>query len=278
MEDEVLAPLAYERLDAASNRVRIRLGSPVVRVKHVGDPDTASEVEVAYVQGGALKTVRAKGAIMACWYSMLPYIVDDYPTEQREAAASQGRVPLAYANVQVRSRRAFDEMKVWGGRDVGPGVAWTHFYLDWPVSMGGYEYPTNYDEPGVIHFSGHPTKADLPLHEAVKAGREDMFTTPFADYERSLRELLARSLAAGGFDPAEEIQAITVNRWAHGYSMEYVTPWDNDFYPDGPLPGDVASRPFGRITFANTDRISRAYADSAIDAAHSAVVEQLGGM
>jgi spermidine dehydrogenase len=277
MEDEVLAQLDYGKLDAASNRVRIRLGSPVVRVKHLGDPATASEVEVCYVQGGKLKTVRAKGTIMACWYSMLPYIVDGYPSEQREAAASMGRAPLAYANVLVRSRSAFEKMKVWGGRDTGPGVAWTNFYLDWPVSMGGYEYPMNYDGAGVIHFSGHPTRAEMPLHEATEAGRQDMFATPFSDYERSLRELLGKSMAAGGFDPAEEIQAITVNRWAHGYSLEYQTPFDNAFYPDGPFPGDIASKPYGQITFANSDRGPVAYMDVAIDAGSSAVDEQLAG-
>ena len=47
--------------------------------------------------------------------------------------------------------------------------------------------------------------------------------------ERSIRELLATSLATGGFDPAEEIQAITANRWAHGYSQEYGSAFDEAF-------------------------------------------------
>ena len=275
MEDEVLARLAYDKLDLPANRVRIRLGSPVVRVRHVGDPESATEVEVAYVDGSELKTVRAKGVIMACWYCMVPYIVDGYPEAQAKAAASMGRIPLVYANVQLRNRRAFEKMNVWGGRVAGSGADWTNFYLDYPVSMGGYEYPRNLDDPGVIHFSGHPTRPGVPMPEGVKLGRQDLVEKPFADYERSIRELLARSLAAGGFDPAEDIQAITVNRWAHGYSIEYVTPWNNDFYPAGPLPGEVAARPFGRITFANTDRSSRAYSDAAIDAAARAVQEQL---
>ena len=42
-------------------------------------------------------------------------------------------------------------------------------------------------------------------------------------------------------------------------------------YPDGPLPGDVAARPFGRIAMAGTDKRSRAYMDSAIDSAYEAV-------
>ena len=38
MEDEVLARLDYARLDDPGNQVRIRLGSPVVRVRHAGAP------------------------------------------------------------------------------------------------------------------------------------------------------------------------------------------------------------------------------------------------
>jgi spermidine dehydrogenase len=32
---------------------------------------------------------------------------------------------------------------------------------------------------------------------------------------------VARTLGAGGFDPATDIIAITVNRWPHGYAYEY---------------------------------------------------------
>ena len=277
MEDEVLARLAYDQLDLASNRVRIRLGSPVVRVRNVGDPTAATEVEVAYVQGGELKTVRAKGAIMACWYSMLPYIVDGYPEVQKKAARYMGRVPLVYADVQLRNRSAFDKMKVWGGRTAGPNADWIDMYLDYPVSMGGYRYPMNLDEPGLLHLTAVPTRPGMPLREGVAVGRQDLYQKTFADLERSIRELTARSLAAGGFDPAEDIQAITINRWAHGYSIEYTLPWDADFYPDGPLPGEVAAWKFGRVSFANTDRFSIAYSDLAMDAAYSAVDEQLRG-
>ena len=86
MESEVLAQLDYGKLDLPDNRVRIRLGSPVVKVKNVGDPARATGVEVTYVQGGKLKTVKAAGAVMACWYSMVPYIVDGLPEEQQRAA------------------------------------------------------------------------------------------------------------------------------------------------------------------------------------------------
>lgn len=274
MEDSVLSTLDYGKLDAPGNRVRIRLGSPVVRVKNLGDP--ATEVEVTYVQAGRLQTVKAKGALMACMYQMVPFILDGYPDAQKKAAGFMGRVPLIYANVQLRNRRAFDKMKVWGGRWVGPGHDWITSYLDWPVSMGGYEYPTDLEQPGRPSSVREPTVPFVPLREGTVTGRQDLFQTTFAYFERSIRDFLARSMSPGGFDPAEDIQALTINRWPHGYSMEYVTPWDLDFYPGGPLPGEVASRPFGRVTFANTDRYSVAYAHYTIDAAYAAVNEQLG--
>ena len=43
-----------------SSPVRIRLSSTVVKVKHVGDPATATEVEITYSQQGKLATVRAE--------------------------------------------------------------------------------------------------------------------------------------------------------------------------------------------------------------------------
>jgi len=42
-------------------------------------------------------------------------------------------------------------------------------------------------------------------------------------FERNIRDQLGRTLQDGGFDPARDITAITVNRWPHGYSPEYNT-------------------------------------------------------
>ena len=181
--------------------------------------------------------------------------------------------------MQLRNRRVFQKLKIWSVRTVGPGALWLLVQLDYPVSMGGYEYPTRSGRsPVLLHMTGNAPQA----RHAPARGREGRppgaVQDPFADIERSIRDLLGALAGAGGFDSARDIQAITVNRWAHGYTFEYVWPWDKAFYPDGPLPGEVASRPFGRITFAGTDRSSRAYIDSAIDAAYAAVNDLLSRM
>jgi len=274
MESETLAHLDYGKLDLPDNRVRIRLASPVVKVRNVGDPASANEVEVTYVQSGGLKTVKAKGVVMACWYSMVPYIVDGLPKEQQKAALFMTRSPLLYADLLLRDRRAFEKLGIAEVRAVSPDALWPASWLDYPVSIDSYKYPMNLGEAGLLHMTAAPSQFGLPPREGGRAGRQRLYGMTFADIERNLRDLLARSLGAGGFDPARDIEAITVNRWAHGYSIAYAWPWDKAFYPDGPLPGEVAARPFGRITFANTDRSSIAYMNYAIDAARSAVNEQ----
>lgn len=78
----------------------------------------------------------------------------------------------------------------------------------------------------------------------------------------------------GGFDPARDITAITVNRWPHGYAPEYNPLFDPEL-PEAERPHVVGRAPFGRITIANSDSGGAAYTDSAIDQAHRAVLELL---
>ncbi len=79
-------------------------------------------------------------------------------------------------------------------------------------------------------------------------------------------------LAEGGFDPARDIEAITVNRWPHGYSYEYNTLFDPDFAPEE-FPHVKARKRFGSIAIANSDAGGYAYLDGAIDQAYRAVQE-----
>ena len=48
-----------------------------------------------------------------------------------------------------------------------------------------------------------------------------MLGTPFSEIEREIRTQLTGTLASGGFDPVRDIEAITVNRWPHGYTYSY---------------------------------------------------------
>jgi spermidine dehydrogenase len=273
MEDLVTTPVDYSKLDNDANDVRIRLGSSVLRVKHNGSIDSASDVEVIYSGDSGLHSVTASHVVLACWHRVIPYLTDEISTEQRLALNDQHKVPLMYNNVVLKNWRAFDKLKI--DRFAARGHYWPSVSIDFPVSMGSYKFAQTPDDPVVLHFSKVVVNGDgTPARDQARAGRYELAETPFEDLERSMRDLLARALSGGDFDPAEDIAAITINRWSHGYAYEYMRPWDA-FWPDGPLPIETARQPWGRIAIANSDSGAYAYAHSAIDQAVRAVRDLL---
>ena len=90
------------------------------------------------------------------------------------------------------------------------------------------------------------------------------------DFEREVRRVLDGLLGPAGFDVQNDILAITVNRWPHGYAYDYLDLWDPD-WPEGRAPHEIARQPFGNIAIANSDAGADAYTHVAIDEAWRAV-------
>jgi spermidine dehydrogenase len=269
--DIVTQKANYAKLDDASSPIRIRLSSTAVRVKHVGDPATAKEVEIIYSRLGKLYTARAPFTVLACWNMVIPYIAADLPQHQKQALHSAAKVPLLYTNVALRNWTSFQ--KVGASSVYSPHCYHSAFTLDLPVSIGDYECSKSPDQPIVIHMMKTPCKPGLPARDQHRMGRIELFITEFETMERNIRDQLARTLGPGGFDPARDIAAITVNRWPHGYAYEYNSLWDKFWIDGGEIPCQVARKPFGRITIANADAGAYAYTDGAIDQAWRAVNE-----
>jgi len=267
--DVILAKANYSKLDSAASPVKIRLNSTAVRVKHVGDAASAKEVEVAYARGGKVYTAKAKNCILACWHVVIPYICQDLPQKQKDALASAQKVPLLYTNVALRDWKSFQKLNT--NAVYAPGGYHTRFGLDLAVSIGGYECARKPEEPIVVHMMKTPCKPGRPSREQHTAGRIELFNTTFETMERKIREQLVRTLGAGGFDPARDIAAITVNRWPHGYAYEYNSLFDSFWLEGGETPCEVARKTFGRIAIANADAGAYAYTDEAINQAWRAV-------
>jgi spermidine dehydrogenase len=274
MEDQVIATVDYAQLDLPDNPVRIRLNSTVVKVAHDGDPASAQGVNITYVDAsGRLSMVKAGHLVLACWHRVIPYLTDELPADQITALNDQQKVPLIYTNVLLKNWKALDELKIDGAR--ARGNFWSGFEIDFPVSVGNYKFADAPEDPVILHLSKVMIEPGLSSREQALAGKRALMTLTFEDMERSLRELLAKALAGTSFDPATDIEAITCNRWSHGYAYEYMRPWDT-FWPDGPLPIEAARKPWGRIAIANADSGAYAYAHSAIDQAVRAVRDLLG--
>lgn len=272
MEDVVTARANYAKLDVPTNPVRVRLNSTAANVRHLGAKDGAKEVEVSYMRGSKLNTVKGGYCVLACYNVMIPYICPELPDAQKESLAYLVKAPLVYTHVAIRNWTSFANLGIH--QIVAPGSYHTYTSLDFPVSLGKYEFPSKPEEPAVLFMLRTPCKPGLPVRDQNRAGRTELLQTSYSKFERNIREQLARMLSGAGFDPARDIEGITVNRWAHGYSF---TPFGLDL-PDwkaGEEPWVLGRKPYGRITIANSDAGASAYTDVAIDQAYRAVGEIL---
>ena len=270
MEDVVVAQADYSRLDQESSPVRIRLNSTAVGVRHDGDAASAREVKVTYARKRQLFEVRGRRCVLACYNGMIPYLCPEMSTKQKEALAYGVKTPLVYSHVAIRNWMAFQKLGVH--QIAAPGCYHVYAAIDFPVSMPGYKFPSGPEEPMIVFMVRTPCQPGLTEREQHRVGRVELYDTPFETFERKIRNQLARMLGSGGFDPARDIEGITVGRWAHGYAYEYNPLFDPEF-AEGEAPHEVGRKPFGRIAIANSDAGATAYMNVAIDEAHRAVQE-----
>jgi spermidine dehydrogenase len=273
MEDVVTAKSDYSQLDRAENTVRLRLNSTVVKVKHVDAANAkgaSKTVQVSYMRGGKLLSVIGTNCVLACYNGMIPYLCPELPEPQKEALSFLVKAPLVYTHVAIKNWTSFSKLGI--RQIVSPSSYHTYTALDFPVSLGKYQFPSKPEEPAVLFMLRTPCQPGLAVRDQNRAGRAELLQTPYAKFERSIREQLGRMLGGVGFDPARDITGITVNRWAHGYAY---TPFalDTPDWKEGQQPWVIGRRPFGNITIANSDAGASAYTDVAIDQAYRAVNE-----
>ncbi len=273
MEDVVTARADYSQLDRAQNAVRIRLNSTVVNVRHASAANSATrQVHITYTRGGKPYLVKGKYSVLACYNVMIPYICPELPDSQKEALAYLVKSPLVYTHVAVRNWNSFSKLGIH--HIVSPGAYHTYTALDFPVSLGSYKFSSTPAQPAVLFMLRTPCQPGLPVRDQNRAGRAELLQTPFSTFERNIRDQLGRMLGGAGFNPANDITGITVNRWAHGYAY---TPFglDTPHWKEGEQPWVRGRQPFGRLAIANSDAGASAYTDVAIDQAYRAVDDLL---
>jgi spermidine dehydrogenase len=262
MEDVVTAKTDYSKLDRPGSAVRIRLNSTVIHAQHDGPADAAKSVQVTYMRGGKLHSVQGKNCVLACYNGMIPYLCPELPEKQKEALSYLVKAPLVYTHVALRNWTSFAKLSVH--HIVAPGSYHTFAALDFPVSLGEYKFPSKPEEAMVLFLLRTPCKPGLPARDQHRAGRAELLQTPFSQFERNIRDQLARMLGSAGFDPARDIEGITVNRWAHGYAYES-TPYNALFDPqwkEGEQPWVLGRERFGRIAIANSDAGARSLSEN----------------
>lgn len=244
----IAAKLDAAALDREGARVRVRQRSIVVRA------DTSDkEASVVYFRGGEFYCARAKAVILAGQRHTARHLIDhllDAPV--RAAFGEIQQVPVVVANVVLKSAKSLIDLGLgynqywWGSK------YWADFVIsDWVD-------PARRVDPNrstVLTLYG----GNLRPIEEMPAERIKLLSTPFSDYEDSLRDDLGRILQDGGFEFDRDVSAIFVYRWGHG--MIFPKPG----YPFGPpdMSGGTAKRtpaarhviraPIGRIAIAGQD-------------------------
>src|SRR5579864_3252819 len=179
--DEVVTTRAdYSWLDRPGQPVRLRLNSTAVRVHHVG-AGKAKQVRVAYMRGGKPMSVHAEKCVLACYNTMIPYLCPELPDKQKDALSYLVKAPLVYTHVAIHDWTSFQKLGVH--QIEAPGSYHTYVALDFPVSLGKYRFPSRPEEPAVLFLLRTPCKPGLPLRDQHRAGRMELFQTPFSTFE-----------------------------------------------------------------------------------------------
>ncbi len=264
----VTADLDYSTLDRRRGAVRLRLSSTVLQVENQG-----GGVSVGYAHDGKLHSVQAGQCVLACYNRIIPHICPGLPEAQKTALAQCIKRPLFTVNILLRDGKAIQRS---GISDVYlPGSILQLISLVNGIQVGQYTPEWNPDEPCVLHVFSAPAArepAGLSMVEQSQAARLEMLAMSFDDFEREVHKVLRGVWGAAGLNPGEDILAITVNRWPHGYARDLVDLEDPQWLAR-PGPYEIGRRPFGNIAIANSDAGADAYTHTAIDQAWRAVGE-----
>ncbi|PYV17777.1 MAG: FAD-dependent oxidoreductase [Acidobacteria bacterium] len=243
-------PVNFAALDQPDQPVRIRLESTAVRVEHMGEPSKADFVSVMYLKGGKIFRVKAKTVVMAGGGWMAKHVVRDLDESRRRSYDQFFYSPYMTANVAVRNWRFLYDLGI-------SSAAWFEGFGRYvnvrKQALFGVDLPeVGPDLPTVLTFFVDFAKPGLPAPQQGSLGRAEILSTPFADYERQIREQMMEMFAASGFEAKRDIAGIVLNRFGHAF----INPQPGFFFGlDGkPAPRDaLRNGPFGRIAFSHAD-------------------------
>jgi spermidine dehydrogenase len=267
-ENVAMTQFDYSALDREKANVRLRLNSTVIGVDNIDQG-----VSVTYASSeGELKQVSARHSVLACYHSIIPHLCPAMSDKQKAALKYQVKVPMILTNVLLRNSQALDKLGV--DAVSCPGRLHARLFLFKGLHTGGYKRSDTADEAVSLVFWGSvsPPEDAVDIRSQLRGSRQKLLELSFEDFEREVRTVLDGLLGPAGFDVAEDILAITVNRWPHGYAYEYMQLWDPE-WESGEAPHEIARQPFGSITIANADAGASAYTHVAIDQAYRAVAD-----
>ncbi len=243
-------PVDWKELDRSGHPTRIRLSSTVAGVMHNGSPSSAKSVSVIYYRDGKLHKVTAKSVVMASGQWVNRNICKDLPPAHQQAMATFHHAPMHTVNVALRNWKFLDKMGAAAVRWF-EGYGW-FFSLRRQMMIDGKEpMPLDPNKPTVLTMYNSFCTPGLAVDKQATAARMQLFSLPYADIERGVREQFTKMFSSYGFDAKRDIAGITSNRWGHAY---VVSPPGFYYGKHGhQSASDVIREPHGRIAFAHSE-------------------------
>lgn len=271
MEGVFNSSVRYTYLDRPEHPVRLRLRALVYRVVHARGLSHSKHVIVEYARpDGRRFRVRANGAIVAGWGMMAKHIVPELPADQKQALHAYNYCSAIYINVLLRNWLPMADIGVFDMFWPGGYCTWMH--IADPLRIGRYQPDYRPEKPTVLSMYKYLYYPGLDPTEQMKLGRLEIEQKPFAEFEREIRLALNALFGRWGFNAANDILAITVNRWGHGYNF-FKQPQPLEVRQKAPyLEG---RKQVGRISFAGADAGGTPWTQAAFVQAHRAAHEQL---
>jgi hypothetical protein len=268
--DEIIRnPIRTAALDQPGAPVRLRQTAMVLRA------DTGPHgAGVIYFRDGRFWRARARAVVLAGQGYTAHHVVSHLLTPERLAAwESITLAPGLTANVTLRRAAPLVDLGLgfnqywWGSR------TWADFLVaDWIT-------PRRFDRERPMVLTFYSANERPP--EEMPAERIKLLTTPFSDYEDSLREDLNRVLAEAGFDFDRDVSDVYIYRWGH--AVVYPKPGYVFGAPTGSpgqaqrtyAPRHTARAQLGRISFAGQDVEGSPAVESALGSGRRAAEEAL---
>ncbi|MDH3733954.1 MAG: NAD(P)-binding protein [Gemmatimonadota bacterium] len=245
--DMVGAEVRFDELDRAGGTVAVRLSATVVDVRHFGPAQ--DRVRVTYALGDRLYSVEASGVVMASGGWVNRHVLPELPDSHRHAYEQFVHAPILVANVALTNWRFMERLGV--AACMYEGDLGFSCNIRRPMYTPSYRPPFGPDHPNVLTFYITFESPGLAPGDQGIAGRTEMLSTSFADYERRLVDQMRTLFDDGGFDAGSDIAGIVLNRWGHAY----LAPGPGFFFGTNPAPAppDVIRQPLGRIAIGHSE-------------------------
>jgi len=266
--DIVTADLDYAQLDSGEGQARLRLNSTVVQAANNAAGDA---VMVSYVRDGEVYQVSGSQCVLACYNRIIPHLCPELPEAQKTALAKCIKRPMVTVNVLLKNGRAVQRSGI--SQAYLPGRMLQLVTLVTGISTGDYRGDWDPEQPCVLHFfaaMGAENPDGLSISEQNQMGRLRLLQLEFADFEEEVHTVLSGVWGEAGLDTGRDIEAITVNRWPHGYARDIADLEDPDWLAS-PGPYEIGRQRQGNIAIANSDAGADAYTHTAIDQAWRAI-------